>query len=361
MKIAMLIFFVALLVVSGSSAVNGPAGSPKQLWSSNQLMGDVDIGKAVSSSPFNNGRVSILFPDNERLMFYRQVHEVGSLVTREDRSKSPNQLEIKILDAKSGDVVSQKRLPTGPYGSRIYVTLGGFVVQSGTTVWFYSSAFEQLGQRSLAENDPVSRLFLSVSTSGKTVVLNHATRTNSSIEIIDGQTFQSKQKWEQGRLYQPYSVSDHALAVPDFQSGDILVQQFGAQAYKRISTACLQGVTFVNDTQLFNTCTAQLYSLDGASLMRDSPKGTPGRETRVGADGKHLAMVVSTERGGGWLDTTRRLVAMSIFVYDLQSGNRLTTLEVKPLPRLVFDFALSPNGSKIVVLSDHNVSLYQLG
>jgi len=34
------------------------------------------------------------------------------------------------------------------------------------------------------------------------------------------------------------------------------------------------------------------------------------------------------------------------------------TLDVKPLPKVDFDFALSPDGSKLAILNDRNVTVF---
>jgi hypothetical protein len=73
-------------------------------------------------------------------------------------------------------------------------------------------------------------------------------------------------------------------------------------------------------------------------------------------DGNSLALSLENERD--FWDTGGRLIAIRIAVYNLSSQKRVMVFNVNPLPTTDFDFALSPNGSKLAVLNDRDVSVY---
>jgi len=53
------------------------------------------------------------------------------------------------------------------------------------------------------------------------------------------------------------------------------------------------------------------------------------------------------------------LAGMQMAVYDLNRRRRLFTVDLEKLPKRVFDFALSPDGSRLVILTDHSLSVWE--
>jgi hypothetical protein len=47
-------------------------------------------------------------------------------------------------------------------------------------------------------------------------------------------------------------------------------------------------------------------------------------------------------------------------VYDLRRKQRVLTVDVDPLPKNGYDFALSPDGSKLAVLNGRRASVYSV-
>jgi len=54
------------------------------------------------------------------------------------------------------------------------------------------------------------------------------------------------------------------------------------------------------------------------------------------------------------------LTGLQVAVYDLSRKQRVFTVDVDPFPKNDYDFALSPNGSKLAVLNDRRVSVYSV-
>jgi Tol biopolymer transport system component len=70
-----------------------------------------------------------------------------------------------------------------------------------------------------------------------------------------------------------------------------------------------------------------------------------------------IAVSLVEGKGGGFFDTDVRRIGNQIAVYDLSSRERVLTVDVVPLPKNAYDFALSPDGSKLAILNDRKVSV----
>lgn len=59
-------------------------------------------------------------------------------------------------------------------------------------------------------------------------------------------------------------------------------------------------------------------------------------------------------------ETQVSITTTQIAVYDLTLKRRILTVNVDPLPKNDYDFALSPDGSKLAILNDRRVSVYSV-
>jgi len=53
-------------------------------------------------------------------------------------------------------------------------------------------------------------------------------------------------------------------------------------------------------------------------------------------------------------------VGLEIVAFDLNRRKQILKLNITPAPTDAYDFALSPDGSKLAVLEDREVSLYAI-
>jgi hypothetical protein len=58
------------------------------------------------------------------------------------------------------------------------------------------------------------------------------------------------------------------------------------------------------------------------------------------------------------LEEYARVTAIQIRVYDMAVKKEIFTVGVSPLPRRYYDFALSPDGSRLAVLNDRKVTVW---
>ena len=115
---------------------------------------------------------------------------------------------------------------------------------------------------------------------------------------------------------------------------------------------------FKIDAQLCVLSTARqpalMYYLDrGRSLDGEMAVSLNGRFIVLSSKNilvkKHILSEASVE-----------VVARNVAVYDLSEKKRALTLEISPPPKNDYDFALSPDGSKLAILTDRRVSVYSV-
>jgi hypothetical protein len=74
-------------------------------------------------------------------------------------------------------------------------------------------------------------------------------------------------------------------------------------------------------------------------------------------DGQHVAVMIENFRD--FWDTGGRIISLRAAVYDLSAKKSVMTVSVSP-PKYYYDVALSPDGSKLAILSDDTVSVYSV-
>lgn len=74
---------------------------------------------------------------------------------------------------------------------------------------------------------------------------------------------------------------------------------------------------------------------------------------KTSSDGHFVAVAVEKfAKGSRFLDIPRNLKAVRIIVYEVSSGKRVMEIPVQPAPSSDFDFALSPTGDLLAIISD---------
>ncbi len=73
-------------------------------------------------------------------------------------------------------------------------------------------------------------------------------------------------------------------------------------------------------------------------------------------------MLVTQYAGGsGFLDLDAHLKSIRIVVYNSQDGKHIAEVSVHELPKFVFDFAVSPDGKLLTILSDGRLQIMPIG
>ncbi len=85
----------------------------------------------------------------------------------------------------------------------------------------------------------------------------------------------------------------------------------------------------------------------------DRKSDVVSNHVEVSADSQLLAIAVKRLAGGSrFLDISQKLKTIRIIVYRAKSGKRVLEYTANPSPSSNFDFALSPEGDSLAVVSD---------
>jgi hypothetical protein len=327
----------------------------------------------ISPRLIDENRAGVVFVNDGQLITYAVVHDGGGLSLRDSpEPSSPFRLHVWLLDAESGRSLFARYWNTRGHDSAVKVTSGGVLIKTGEVVKLYSSDFATA--RNLVLPRKNGMIVVSVSPTGKTIMINDLSQklNGSHFWVLDGSTLKEKYSWsESPPLYHSYSISDMGIAAVDFSShSSIIVSAFGSRIWKSVGKATglcsnMNMPTLYSDQQLIYGCDQLIaMSLDGHILMTEPfPMGNfSSGKTVVTRGGRFAAVALDTIEVKTHLFTepSSRVTATHIAVYDLLLKKRIATVNVDPMPKNDFDFALSPDGSKLAVLNDENLALYSI-
>jgi hypothetical protein len=169
------------------------------------------------------------------------------------------------------------------------------------------------------------------------------------------------------------SISDKAIAYVKhvFGRDRIFISEFGrgnwTPLWERPGEACYDSSVFalIADGSFIYACREFSFVSDGHTLMRDKfGKGEwpVNAKLSVADDERFIAISLSRSRVVRDVDLNLidRLSELRVVVYDLVLKKRIQTVKISPLPRHYYDFALSPDGSKLAILNDRSVSVCEL-
>jgi hypothetical protein len=388
--------FISLLLVASRLLANQPAssGSVAPLWTVEVLQQEPNSSgnrtpDALMQIPKDSPGVAFL--DNNRLIVY-ETGSTGKLSSRTNPDlSSAFRLHATVIDPASGKFMLTKDWGARPYGSSIQVTSGGILVRTGEVLRIVSHDFSEVHRWTYPEipnrSDPrhCDTRTISVSPTGETVMVScHNFKLNSThLDVWDSNLSKSKYSWNETTqpdvFLHSYSISDTGIAAMDPRQQNIIVTQFGSTVWETLDVGtnqpesevfCANFPTLVTDTRLVNVCSSGflLVSTDGHVLMTDpldkmgSPTRPPNRNFAISQNGQLIAVSLDRMDVKKHLrseDSVRR-VSTQLVLYDLHLRQRVLNVNITPLPERDYDFALSPDGSRLAVLNARNVSVYSV-
>lgn len=399
----MISFGSLCFVLSACLLVSPPAGpqSASPVWTrevlTQEFQGFKDPLKAIR---LPRDRPGVIFLDNQRLIVY-ETDWTGGLSSRVSPDiRSAYQLYASVIDAESGKLLADKHWGSPAYGSSIHVAAGGILVQTGNGLRILSDDFAEIRRMTFTDSsDPNDRNHcysrtISISPTGQTVVLNciggRGLRSFSRLEVWNGKTFAPEYAWtESPPLYnRTYSISDSDVAI----GSHLIVKHFGSNAWRTLIEATQKGglnhsdirsaLTFVTNTSLICFCYGgiSLVSTTGHILGTQPIPGNViiGNQHNSAPQASSVAnKVVAVARDGRFIaasfdrweikshlltEASSRRISTQILVCDSLLRHCPLTVDVTPIPPgdSDYDFALSPDGSKLAVLNGRNVSVYSV-
>jgi len=370
------VFIVSVLSVwQALAALPGTPARAVPIWSKEVLAGRENprTGGTPHILPLDTNRAGVAFLSDGQLLVYEIDHDAGQLSSRiSPEISSPFRLRLSLLDANSGKLAVNKDWGTRVHDSAIQVTAGGVLVKTGEIARLYTPDFAKSHDLTVPPENG-SYLVTSVSPTGQTIMTNRISQklNVSHFDVLDASTLKVRYSWNQSPpLYHHYSISDRRIAAVDFNNHSIVVSEFGSNKWTTVGEpsglcASMNMPTLYNDQQLVYGCDRLIAtSTDGHVLMTESyPSGdTPSGKTVVAQRGRFIAVSLDTKEVKKHLlsEPSVRITATHIVVYDLILKKQILTVNVNPLPKNDYAFALSADGSKLAVLSDRKVSVYSV-
>lgn len=376
---------VCVLITGATLSFQTKPDSEAPRWSKDLVP---DLGRNPAGTYNLSG---VAFLDDRRLLVHVVSRDLSRLSSRESPEVSSTfRLRAWVIDANSGEMEGLKEWGTRPYNSEVWVTSGGVLVKTGGILKLYSPDFAQARDLPLAL-DPNGSYFVSVSTSGQTIVISHYLRKEQNyvthIDVLDARTLKIRGSWDQYPPIFRFSMSDKGFAT--VRDGVVAMTELGSAerskvvtvsaALKRSCAAGGAGPRVVSDDLIvLRGCKeVLLVTSAGASISLDtfngdgSPAASGSRckpyntetsgKVAVASDGaRFVALALPALKIKKPVLGERRtcLDGLWVAVYDLTLKKRILAVNVDPLPENNYDFALSPDGSTLAILSDRKVSVY---
>lgn len=327
-------------------------------------------------------RTSLWFLDDGTIIATYVTRE-GSHPVLSGRGSDPSEplrLRAIFLDADTGKVRSTQVWPSeSRYAGIVATNEGTFVTERGTTLTLYSSDAKELGKLSLPPlPEDVGGWHAHPSPTGNTILFSTGDLIAPSAKPwiwVDGKGFRIARSWKEVQSG-PMEISDSAIAMTacyywQYHCSPVVAIRGLATEWKTIAAIEKQfqwgGVRFVNDDTLFlSGAPWELLQTDGKVILKETAPFEGGTAT-VSAGGKRFVVPFFKSKGGfAALDIGAHGELSTISVYDAPFRERSYLLAVKG-PKIksaseksVARLALSPDGSKLAILYDESVYVFQL-
>jgi hypothetical protein len=375
---------MCLLAVASNCNAQAATPAPTAIWTK-EFVSELD--RSVVSSEQGGG---VAFLDNDRVIVYA-TEPMGHFPRPEGKVyPSAYLFRLSLLDTHAGEVILTREWTTRRELPEVLPTSGGVLVRSGGQLLMYTKDFAST--RTLPVQLEKSNFAVNVSTSGKSFAICRPVRRDndqdargwSHCDVIDAENLQVRFSWEERPRFH-VAITDESF----YEMADQILRQ--------TSLADPHVSKVIADYRKVRGCaagTAMVLGSDGVLLARDcdkirslTPDGTATllepydgkgskrvfaakcgitlspmtRLTAAASPAPITALtlpVITADTHGFLTEWDYCLTRLPIAVYDTRRKRRILTLDVDPPPTAIYGIALSPDGSKLVVLNDRSVSLY---
>lgn len=337
----------------------------------------------------DKNRAGLVFLSNQELLVYAVYPKTGELSARETPElNSPFRLHVWVLNTTSAEIQAQREWGTRAHDSAVQATRGGVLVKTGGVVKLYSPDFAEVRSLPLSL-DPNTPFSTSVSWSGRTIIIDRLPPKSldafsDHFDVLDARSLRIRYSWDQSPpLYGAYSISDIGIIATTANGRVISYAPFGNSRWDVIlddqNRTCVGEHPALITDQTFLIHCKELTVLTNAGVSYSVPIDHPRMEkgsakicqpydssavnkTGVASDSPVVALALPV------LSTSRRflrepticLSGLQVVGYDLDQRKEILVVNVDPVPKNDYDFALSPDGSKVAILNDRTVSVYAI-
>lgn len=383
------LFLLAHLIRSPIGPINGAANQTVAAkWIS-------DLRPAIGGTPLGvvPGELEWQAKPTTSLWFVDDGTIIATYLTWDDArpslssrsSSDPNQplrLKAIFLDADTGKIRSKQSWPSESRLARIVAAHEGkFVTQKGNTLTLYSSEGKELNTLSLPPPPPNLIWRAHSSPTGKSILFEDCAPMTVSLTswiLVSADDLKVVRSWKVEQTG-PVGISDSTIAMtacafPERHCEPNLKVRGVATDWKVIAPMEKSGWApfpkFVNDDTLFLSGTAgtpwKLLQSDGKVILSEDAPFRGGAPVPSPGEQRFIVPFFKSKGGFAALDIGAHGELTAVSVYDAPFRERSYLLEVKGAKirsfsgKSVAQLALSPDGSKLAILYDESVYVFQL-
>jgi len=304
---------------------------------------------------------------------YRDGNVVVCFVTREGavlgtRKQPGLTLHLVTFDRKGQFLGQKTRQTTDWYENGVFVAPdGNLLVRTGTTLRLYSKDADLIAERDLGGEgitvlpSPVSSAFVLTSD-----------RQPHQLDLVSAKDLTPLKTCSYPDYHRVTSVSEHnvllSLSSPpnDPLLRTVEVHEIcGPKQFTYMWNKLPLTATLLDDTHTAITGPNLIVMDRDVTVWADSFKSRHESiegPIRVGGNGNVVGVPVTRYAGGSdFLDLDAHLRSIRIVVYNSHNGKHIAEVSVHELPKYVFDFAVSPDGKLLTILSDGGLQIIPIG
>jgi hypothetical protein len=324
------------------------------------------------SQQFNSPISGVAFVSEDEVLAYTVCRLSVALSVRDRfQPTDPNHLKAVVLDLANGAVKQHFEWPTHGHESFVRVThAGNLLVRRDAQLNLLSSGGKPLAVARMATQGRNNTIMFAMSPAVNAIAVAASSSSPSGkvlrgVGILDSRNLHLLKRWpEQADLW---AFAASPLAAAGTAGGGALlgVRDFKRNQWITIAKSRNRSIfqpVFVSDSEFAvpDENDVQLFSTSGENLGKI---GCPNAlKVAVSRDGGTLAvMCLGNSLGRSLLSSYGpQFGSIGIDVYRLSPQQHLASLDAPPAAAFSYDFALSPSGSKLAVIHNLELQVFQI-
>lgn len=278
---------------------------------------------------------------------------------------------------KNGEFSSQEIIPTPSWNENAILSgaAGSLLIRTGSKLSLFSSSMQRLGEKQLppTPNSVLINWQIFALPNRQSFLLYNFHGPDTTIELLNWTDLQPIRKCA-------YSPHDQVLSV---SNRNILSSYPGARENplnRRVGISEICGpfqfsyswdgdptsAVLADDSSIIlagggSSVSFVVNAKERWKHLFNKKSDVVSDHVEVSADGQFLAIAVKQFKGGSRaFDVSSKLKSINVIVYQVRTGEKLLEVPVNPTPSWTFDFALSPQGDLLAIISDGLLEIVSL-